>query len=168
MWCINLSLFVLWNYIYDYMGQVITTYKLLWLIQPLDEISCFPSNLGCTEAKALGFGFYATKPKQSVFRRKDPRKLDSEWIVEAWLGALGHTRIIGLFLQISPFQIPLDDCGGTTGSAGFSAWWESSASSWRMTTTLWMWWWRTTSPRDSSGGTTLWPISKWVFLLLWC
>lgn len=37
------------------MGQVITTYKLPWLIKSLGEISRFPSNLGYMDAKALGF-----------------------------------------------------------------------------------------------------------------
>lgn len=56
------------------MGQVITTYKLLWLIKSFDEISCFPSNLGYIEAKALGFA-----------------TLSDLFSVEAWLGALRHT-----------------------------------------------------------------------------
>lgn len=47
--------FVFLNCIYDYMNQVISTCKLLLLINSLCKISCFLSNLGYTEAKALRF-----------------------------------------------------------------------------------------------------------------
>lgn len=40
----------------------------------------------------------------------------------------GHTVMLTLtYLFIKEYS--LDDCGGTTGSAGFSAWWASSAFS---------------------------------------
>lgn len=47
--------FVFLNCIYDYMNQVISTCKLLLLINSLCKISCFLSNLSYTEAKALRF-----------------------------------------------------------------------------------------------------------------
>lgn len=82
------------------------------------------------------------------------------------VGALSGAGTVGPPWMSLSSQTPHDDSGGTTGSAGFSAWLGSSASSWHTTTTLWTWWWPTTSPRDSSGGTTRWPISKWVSLLI--
>lgn len=66
----------------------------------------------------------------------------------------------GLFVVF--WQIPPNASGGTTGFAGHWALWEFSASSWLMTTILWMWWWHILSLHASSGGTTLWPTSRWV------
>ena len=63
------------------------------------------------------------------------------------------------------WQILRRDSGGTTGYAGPWVLLVSSASCWPTTTTLWMWWWHTLSQPASSGGTTLWPTSRWVLPL---
>lgn len=57
-------------------------------------------------------------------------------------------------------QTPPAGCGGTTGSAGFSAPPASSASWWLTSTTASTCWWATSPPPGSSGGTTPWPTRR--------
>lgn len=138
------------------MNHTITKYKLLLLIKLLYKIKA---------ASILTFITYKLKPLDLpahaiCFQKERLQVIRLRSHSKDVIGCPWWSLNNGAIANLYTFQIPLDDSGGTTGSAGFSAWLESSVSSWRMTTILWMWWWPITSPRDSSGGTTPWPISK--------
>lgn len=64
--------------------------------------------------------------------------------------------MVSNLLCVFSLQTPLAGCGGTTGSAGFSAPPASSASWWLTSTTASTCWWATSPPPGSSGGTTPW------------